>query len=271
LVNYARNSYGVQLTLDEARERRGFLTTKTYRELDLYLAEDVHAIVARNLKAALDEVRGVLGEVHLSCVRKILEGNPRRQDGEPYNERFVDRVWSALASVNRDPELADPLQNRVPSKQLARRVCQAGVATLTGRIRGRATYSQCRNTPFQGLAADGAALALFALVKEGFRVIGFIHDDVLVELPDQGDYVAEATVRRVEEIMVREMERVLGDVPAGVESALSTRWDKRAKLVVRDGRVYPWTPEGDTGPGNDAVGPVKAEPAGSDARARKLV
>src|SRR5262249_26156534 len=64
LVNYARNSYGVQLTLDEARERRGFLTTKTYRELDLYLAEDVHAIVARNLKAALDEVRGVLGEVH---------------------------------------------------------------------------------------------------------------------------------------------------------------------------------------------------------------
>src|SRR5262249_55750474 len=55
----------------------------------------------------------------------------------------------------------------------------------------------------------------------------------------------ESAVRRVEEILCHEMEQVLGDVPAAVESALSTRWDKRAKLLVRNGKVYPWAAEED--------------------------
>ena len=123
-------------------------------------------------------------------------------------------------------------------------MCHAGVATLTGRLRGRVAYSQVRNTPFQGLAADGAALALFELVKEGFRVVGFVHDEVLVELPDEGGYVSEAKVRRVEEVMCREMGRVLvGGIPVACESTLSKRWSKKAKLLVKDGKVYPWKPD----------------------------
>jgi DNA polymerase I-like protein with 3'-5' exonuclease and polymerase domains len=124
-------------------------------------------------------------------------------------------------------------------------VCHAGVATLTGRIRGRVRYSQARNTPFQGLAADGAALALFELVREGFRVVGFVHDEVLVELPDEGGFVSADKVRRVEEILCRKMEEVLvGDIPVGCEAALSERWSKKAKLVVQDGKVQPWRPKG---------------------------
>jgi hypothetical protein len=116
---------------------------------------------------------------------------------------------------------------------------------LTGRIRGRVTYCQVRNTPFQGLAADGAALALFSLIKEGFRVVGFIHDEMLVELPDEGGYVSEDKVQRVVEIMCREMEGVLvGDIPVECEAALSTCWSKEAKLNVRDGKVFPWNPDG---------------------------
>jgi site-specific DNA-adenine methylase len=103
-------------------------------------------------------------------------------------------------------------------------------------------YSQARNTPFQGLAADGAALALFALVKEGFRVVGFVHDEVLVELPDEGGFVSKATMDRVEQILVAEMEKVLGGLPAGVESTLSTRWSKDAKRIVQGDRVIPWSP-----------------------------
>jgi DNA polymerase I-like protein with 3'-5' exonuclease and polymerase domains len=117
------------------------------------------------------------------------------------------------------------------------------VATLTGRLRGRVGYSQARNTPFQGLAADGAALALFALVKEGFRVVGFVHDEILVELPDEGGYVSEDKVRRVEEVMCRKMEEVLvGGIPVKCEAVLAERWDKKAKLVVQDGKVYAWQP-----------------------------
>src|SRR5262249_51878854 len=159
--------------------------------------------VARNLQALLREVRNELGDTHLSSVRKILAGDPKRVDGKPYQRPFVSRVWASLAGLNRNPDLREALEKRQPSEALAAQVCHAGGAPLPGRIRGRVRYSQARNTPFQGLAADGAALALFELVQEGFRVVGFVHDEILVELPDEGGYVSEAVVRRVEEVMCR--------------------------------------------------------------------
>ena len=149
-----------------------------------------------------------------------------------------------MATVNRNPDLAADLQNRTTGKELARQVTQAGVVTLTGRVRGRVRYSAARNTPFQGLAADGAALALFALVREGFRVVAFIHDEILVELPDEGGFVSKAAVDRVEQIMVQEMETVLGGLPAAVASTVSTRWSKAAELIVQGDRVLPWSPAG---------------------------
>ncbi|HKB35690.1 MAG TPA: DNA methyltransferase, partial [Gemmataceae bacterium] len=290
LVAYAHSTYKVDFTFDEAKERRDLLIKKIYPELEHYLSEDTIAIVARNLQAPLWEVRNELGDTHISCIRKVLAGDPKRADGTPYQGSYVSRIWASLAGLNKNPALKEALEKRQASAELAARVCHAGVATLTGRIRGRVRYSQARNTPFQGLAADGAALALFELVKDGFRVVGFVHDEVLVELPDEGGYVSEAKVRRVEEILCRQMEKVLGDVPAAVESALSTRWSKKAKLVTRDGKVYPWTPEGgwmvpspaggmeparcltddtiDTSLGSDIV---QATEADSDAPARELV
>ena len=69
-------------------------------------------------------------------------------------------------------------------------------------------------------------------------MVGFVHDEILVELPDEGGYVSEAKVRRVEGIMCRAMESVLvGDIPVGCEAALSSRWNKKAKLIVKDGKV----------------------------------
>jgi DNA polymerase I-like protein with 3'-5' exonuclease and polymerase domains len=244
LMEYAKHTYKVTLTIEEARQRRELLTKQIYKELDLYLAEDGVAIVARNLQAPIWEARNELGDTHLSCVRKVLAGDARKADGEPYQRPFVSRIWASLAGLNRNPEFKEALEKREPSIELSAKVCHAGVATLTGRIRGRVRYSQARNTPFQGLAADGAAMALFALVKEGFRVVGFVHDEVLVELPDEGGYVSADRVRRVEEIMRREMEKVLvGGIPVAVESKLSRRWSKKAGLVVKDGKVYPQEPQ----------------------------
>jgi DNA polymerase I-like protein with 3'-5' exonuclease and polymerase domains len=251
LAAYARASYNVPLTLEEAQGHREVLTKRVYKELDHYLAADVVALVARNLRASPEEVRASLGDIHLTCVRKVLTGNPKKQDGTPYQAAFVDRIWAALAKVNRDPDLKEALERRQPSERLARHVCQAGVATLTGRIRGRVRYSQARNSPFQGLAADGAALALFALVKEGFRVVGFVHDEILVELPDEGGCVSEAQVCRVTDLMCREMERVLhGGIPVEAEATLCRCWDKKAKCRTVDGRVFP------EGPVEDSAGKV---------------
>src|SRR5262249_17556052 len=245
LVAYAKNTYKVQFTEAEAKERRDRLTKEVYKELDLYLAEDAPSILARNLLTTVEEVRAEMGDTHLSCVRKILEGDPRRTaDGEPYKPHFVSRVWASLVGLNRNPDLREALAQRQAGKELSQKVCRAGVATLTGRLRGWVAYSQVRNTPFQGLAADGAALALFELVREGFRVVGFVHDEVLVELPDEGGYVSEAKVRRVEEIMCDAMAQVLvGGIPVACESTLSERWSKKAKLICKDGKGYPWKPD----------------------------
>lgn len=240
LREYARTTYGVDMTPDEARSRREFLINTVYPELAEYLAEDGVAIVARNLNAPIDAVRAELGDTPLESVRKILAGDPKKADGKSYQKPFVSRVWSSLTGLNRNPDLAESLGKRTSSAALADLVCLAGVATITGRIRGRVRYSQARNTPFQGLAADGAALALFEMVREGFRVVGFVHDEVLVELPDRGGYVHEAEVNRVVEIMCGSMRSVLvGDIPVACEYTLGWRWDKSAKPIVRDGRVYP--------------------------------
>jgi hypothetical protein len=145
--------------------------------------------------------------------------------------------------VNQNPELRDDLAKRRPSEELASRICLAGVGTLTGRIRGRVRFSQARNTPFQGLAGDGAALALFELVRQGFKVTGFIHDEILVLLPDEGGYVAESKIRQVQEIMCRAMEQVLvGGIPVECEATLARCWSKAAQLIIQDGRVIPWEP-----------------------------
>jgi DNA adenine methylase len=246
LVAYAKNTYKATLTEDEAREKREQLLA-IYPELQDYLAEDGASILARNLKADPAAVRARWDSLfHLTCVRKVLrDPTPMKEDGAPYKSGFVERIWNTIAALNQDPDLADDLANKRPSKELAARVCLAGVSTLTGRVRGGVSYTQCRNTPFQGLAADGAALALFLLIKAGFRVVGFVHDSFLIELPDLGGYAELATVRQAEEIVRDAMAQVLGcDLPVSVESKLAKRWYPDAGLNVAGDRVYAWAPKG---------------------------
>jgi hypothetical protein len=78
LVSYAHSNYKVDFTLEQAKERRDLLTKKIYKELDLYLAEDGVALVARNLQAPLWAAHNELGDTHLSSIRKVLAGDPGR-------------------------------------------------------------------------------------------------------------------------------------------------------------------------------------------------
>jgi hypothetical protein len=243
LAALAKRDYHVDMTEEQAETQKTTLCQSIVRELQPWLEESGTLILARSLQTTPEEIRRFLGDTHLSCIRKTLAGNPVGNDGKPYSPELQSRIWVAVHAANRNPEIAAALATRTASEDLARTVCHAGVATLTGRIRGRASYGQCRNTPFQGLAADGAGLALYRLIKEGFRMIAFVHDEVLIELPDLGGCVSMEAVERVEQIMEEEMASVLcGGIPVAVESGLMRRWHKGAGMRMEGDRAYPTDP-----------------------------
>ena len=123
-------------------------------------------------------------------------------------------------------------------------LCDAAAVTPTGRVRGNVGYTQQRNSPFQALAADGSKQALARLVLAGYRVVGFVHDEILVELPDQGGYVDRAIVEGVAKIMRDAMQEVTYGIPVSCEYTLSDRWSKRAELIVDGDKLRPWKPNG---------------------------
>ncbi len=81
------------------------------------------------------------------------------------------------------------------------------VITWTGRLRANAAYCAQRNTIFQGLAADGAKLAMWHLWRAGFRIVNFVHDEFLIEVPVGADI--EVQKLRIKSLMQQGMREVL--------------------------------------------------------------
>ena len=74
-------------------------------------------------------------------------------------------------------------------------------ATLTGRIRGNATYTEARNTPFQGLIADAIKLGLWNLFRSWapgayWRPVTEVHDSILIEAQKGSEESSEYLLTR---------------------------------------------------------------------------
>ncbi len=95
--------------------------------------------------------------------------------------------------------------------------------TLTGRKRANASYCARKNTPFQGLAADGAKIALYYLDYEGCKTVGFVHDEVISEVKESE---AASLLSQQEKIMIDAMRVVCPDVEIRVESQISKEYCK---------------------------------------------
>ena len=243
LVTYAKQSYGVDLTLEEAERFRTKLVSEVYPELETYLLEDPGRILAGNLQTDPQLVRSVLPASMLGAARRIVQGESRKPTGEQYLPTFRTRVWDCLQGLNKNPKLVSLLQQRKAGEDLFRRLFWTSVETTTGRRRAFVNFSQARNTPFQGLAADGAKLSLWRLYRDGFRTVAFVHDEVVVELPESVDHSTEAA--KVVQLLVSSMAEVMeSDIPVEVEFSLSRRWWKNAEEVrSEDGRLLLWSPD----------------------------
>jgi DNA polymerase I-like protein with 3'-5' exonuclease and polymerase domains len=242
LVVYSKQSYGVDLSLEEAERFRQKLVTEVYPEMDLYLREDPGLILASNLRTDPQLVTRMLPAAALGAARRIVLGKLTKPTGEDYLPTFVSKVWEVLRGLNRNPDLRSSLENRRSGELLFRQLFWTSVETTTGRRRASVNFSQARNTPFQGLAADGAKLSLWRLYREGFRTVAFVHDEVVVELPESADYSAAAD--KVVRLLVSSMSEVMeSDIPVEVEFSLSRRWWKEAEEVrSEDGQLMLWEP-----------------------------
>lgn len=134
------------------------------------------------------------------------------------------------------------------------RACDEGggffdlVQPWSGRIRGRVSYTQASNSPWQGLAGDLAKLAIWKITKEmyqksssplyGCRIVVFMHDELLSQAPCE---IAAEAAERQSELMIEAAHEVCRDVPTKALPWIARCWEKDAESVRdENGRLIPW-------------------------------
>jgi DNA polymerase I-like protein with 3'-5' exonuclease and polymerase domains len=258
LVEYARTTYGVALSIEEAKQEKEHWL-RSWPEMSLHLASNDFQTMAtqfRHLWQTYPDLKYALSPSDIPWPLYILRGvlcgrSTTSTSKRSYRQTEIDWAWASAEQIAQHvPHLT--AQQRVGIQtRIRERIAdddlwctlsprQRFVSTLTGRLRGHPTYSAARNCVFQGLAADGAKLALYRLHCEGFRVVNFIHDEVLVELPIQADH--RALAERVQTIMKEEMGVVVPDLPVSCEFALMRRWYKGAKALYDGDKLLPVKP-----------------------------
>ncbi len=107
-----------------------------------------------------------------------MGGEMESNSGVPDSSDLIDWAFRRVLPIVA-PQYAGVLKG---SLELQQDVFKETVVTRTGRICARVDYCAARNTLFQGLAADGAKIALYRLVQK-FRAVNFIHDEFILEIP----------------------------------------------------------------------------------------
>ena len=176
---------------------------------------------------------------------KVLEspapttsGNPETgRLPRPYTLAETDFFWTAasrLPTEGLDDRSHDDIRERRPSKRLRDAVrnlySREPVITATGRLRANASYAACRNGIMQGLAADGAIYALWRLMRAGYTLVNFIHDEVIIEVPE--DENLPAKIADIERLMIEGMQMVVPGANVRVETEVRRSFSKADKIQV---------------------------------------
>ena len=228
LRRYAKVQYGLDLTEDEARdlselwhnvfpETRQFLFFDTAYELAylLDLTPYSYQMAIDGPERTMDTVgnRQPCAWLGAMCLTVLGVTTPMRKDGRPYTPTEISYFWSKLnwGLMELPESVREKIKRREPawesSQTMRGWLGTGGVITWTGRLRANAAYCAKRNTIFQGLAADGAKLAMWKLWRAGFRIVNFIHDEFLIEIPIGADI--EAQKLRIQSLMQEGMRGVL--------------------------------------------------------------
>ncbi len=235
---YAKKNYGVDMTLEEASDLRQTLITKVYPELTRWLDDGLQVRLSASLGCTEQDVFDTFGPEQSPYLdpadhpmARLLSGHRYKKDGGKFSPFYEEEIWIGLAElIERSRELPpgwveDDIWSRKTSPELAAYLFTIPSVTLTGRVRAETRYGEYRNTKFQGLAADGAKLALWNLTREGYRIVAFVHDEILVESPlTQEEKSVELAVSKI-------MSDSFGPVhptgvPVGTACVSGAQWEK---------------------------------------------
>ena len=258
----AKNDYGVDLTEEQVRERMQAYETLC-PELTKHLSErvDGRLELARALGLTPADYYAATGKARSfpkpeddepifwlgSMLLTVLESpapmtKPLADSGNqprPYSAAEIEFYWQAAARLptdELDEKLRDALRERKPSKRLrdavSRLFSREPVITATGRLRANASYAACRNGIMQGLAADGAIYGLWGLMRAGYTIVNFIHDEVIIEVPE--DETLPAKIADIERLMITGMQTVVPGANVRVETEVRRSFSKADKVTVTE-------------------------------------
>jgi hypothetical protein len=154
-----------------------------------------------------------------------------RGAGRLYSAEELDYFWGCARNLPLalEPNLRTKLESRQADVRLWRAVRdwadRRSVFTITGRLRASATFCSSRNCIFQGPAADGAILGLWLVWRAGHKIVNFIHDQIVVESPDDG-WVRER-VAEIESLMEGGMLSVVPGMNVRVETVITKSLNKK--------------------------------------------
>lgn len=121
---------------------------------------------------------------------------------------------------------------------------------IGGFVAGGKRYTAARNFFFQGPTAAGVKAGMNHTMYEcyadwdsplyGSRVCNEIHDELVLECPIGRQHEAG---ERLASIMKREFDPYCPDYPVQIDVIAATVWSKKAKRVVKNGRLEIWSPE----------------------------
>lgn len=198
------------------------------------------AELAQHLASSTDPARAcqrALGTKSVYDARRVL----RLLKGDAFDEPTASRLWDLAqglvdimpSETKLEQAYIRRIAERSPCSALAtaveRHLNDEPFVAMSGRVRGLTKFTESRNGVFQAPAADGMILAVYQLVREGFDVRLIVHDEVVVQIPD--DEHRDENLAKISEIMVSTMSQALGGVPVDVEGIVSRSWSHTDKIT----------------------------------------
>lgn len=186
-------------------------------------------------KAANFSLPGGVGARKLSVMfKKLYE---QGQLAQPYSEDDCREIRSSWLQAY--PEMQDYFELASYYSESNKPITQL----VSNRVRGGVRFTSCCNSFFQGLAADLAKRALFYVSQAcyvepksplfGSRVVAFIHDEIIAEVPIDRSSDAAFEISR---LMNKAYAEFCPDVPGASEPALMTHWTKKAEFKLDENK-----------------------------------